>query len=184
MHGRSGKQGVKVQANCVTRSRSTPAKLAVFSPLQSLPYVSSMLSEWLPDTFNLIACCRHTFQAFKPPSWSEPILQQRRRTRVCIFSIKLGATNPTLSTARESSKPRPPGGAVVKFPLATETQSGRAVPSCQLCGPLPRSAETAGASGGGKCPEPSSASGGVRESPHTELPPEASLGFTMPGRSA
>lgn len=48
--------------------------------------------------------------------------------QVCVFSIKLGATNPTPSTVGESSKPRPPGGATGKFPLVTESRSGSACP--------------------------------------------------------
>lgn len=46
-------------------------------------------------------------------------LQQRSITLVYVFSIKLGATNPTPSTTRESSKLGFPDGALVKFPLET-----------------------------------------------------------------
>lgn len=56
--------------------------------------------------------------------------------QVCVVSIKLGAANPTPSTVGESSKPRPPGGALGKFPLVTEERSGSADPRCQLCWPL------------------------------------------------
>ena len=55
--------------------------------------------------------------------------------QACAVSIKLGATNPTPPTVGES-KPRPPGGALGKFPLVTEQRSGSAVPRCQLCWPL------------------------------------------------
>lgn len=74
-----------------------------------------------------------------------PILQQRRIMQVCVFSIKLGATNPTPSTVGESSKPRPPGGAG-KFPLVTESRSGSAVPAVSSAGLLQlASSETKGA---------------------------------------
>lgn len=182
LRGRGGEQGIKGLANGTYEKQNVHRLRSRYSfPLSLWLYVSSMY-EWLPDTFNLLACYRHTFQALKLPrglrdalgssgSRKEglvpgrreaakghaivgvrvqvlikketgcpcqcPVLQQRRRTQVCIFSIKLGATNPALPTTPENSKPRPPGGAVVKFPLAKDTQSGRAVPSSQLCRPLP-----------------------------------------------
>lgn len=92
-----------------------------------------------------------------------PTLQQRRVTQVCVFTIKLGATNPTPSTKRESTHRGPP------------RRGPGEIPTHQ-----PRLREPAGS----ECPKHELAADysqgpgdpnlrGARDG-HAELPPEAS----------
>lgn len=105
------------------------------------------------------------------------VLQQKRIRQGCGFSIKLGETNPTPSTRRESSKPRPPGGALEKFPLGREGGQGAPSPAGSFPGLFQRIAE-AKRPAGSKRPELGLAAGTGRESPelrrardvHTKLP--------------